>query len=126
MEILNNNSIVEKARAFAQVLASSQEFKELYSSQEKLKKDEEAQSILNKFQEKQQEIHNAHKNSKNFSDNEIAEIEKLDHKLRTNTTIIELIVTQQNVIDLIQYTNKIISNAADFDFGQMSSGSCSC
>jgi cell fate (sporulation/competence/biofilm development) regulator YlbF (YheA/YmcA/DUF963 family) len=56
MEKLNGNLIVEKARSFAKILASSREFQEFHYVQEKLKQNKEAQSLLEQFQRKQREV----------------------------------------------------------------------
>ena len=59
MGMLSGNSIVEKSKLFAKILASSQEFREFHSAQEKLKQDKEAQSLLDQFQRKQREVQEA-------------------------------------------------------------------
>jgi cell fate (sporulation/competence/biofilm development) regulator YlbF (YheA/YmcA/DUF963 family) len=126
MGILNGNSIVEKAKSFAKILALSQEFQEFHSAQGKLKQDKEAQSLLEQFQKKQQEVQQARLRGKGFSGDAIYEIQELQRKLQSNSTIMELVGRQQDVISLIQEINQVISIAAGFDFGQSSSSSGPC
>lgn len=127
MKKLNGNSIVEKARSFAKILASSREFQEFYSTQEKLKQDKEALSLLEQFQRKQQEIQEARMRGRGFfSGDELDEIERLQRKLESNSTIMAWAQAQQDVIELIRKTNQVISNAAGFDFGQNSSSGGAC
>lgn len=123
---LNGNSIVEKAKSFAKILASSREFQEFYSAQEKLKQDKEAQSLLEQFQKKQREVQEARMRGIGFSGEAVAEIQRLQHKLQNNSTIMAWAQAQQDAIGLIQDTNQVISNAAGFDFGQNSSSGGSC
>lgn len=126
MEKLNRNSIVEKAKSFAKILASSKEFREFHSAQEKLKQDKEARSLLEQFQKKQQEVREARMRGRGFSGDAFDEIEKLQRKLQSNSTIMEWARAQQEAIFLIQETNQIISQAAGFDFGQSSSSGGPC
>lgn len=126
MGMLSGNSIVEKAKSFAKVLASSQEFQEFYSIQEKLKQDGEAQSLIEKFQDKQREVWEAQMGGIVLSEEAIGEIKKLQLKLQANPTIMEWTRAQQKVIGLIQDTNQVISDAVGFDFGQSSSSGGPC
>jgi len=126
MGILNGNSIVEKAESFAKILASSQEFQEFHSAQEKLKQDKEAQSLLEQFQRKQREVQEARLKGKGFSGDALDEIEKLQRKLQSNSTIMEWAGAQQEAVLLIQEINQVISIVAGFDFGQSSSSGGTC
>jgi len=126
MGILNGNLIAEKAKAFAKVLDSSQEFQEFHSAQEKLKQDKEANSLLEQFQKKQQEVQQARLRGKGFSGDAIYEIQELQRKLQSNSIIMDLVRAQQEVISLIQEINQVISIAAGFDFGQSSSSGGPC
>jgi cell fate (sporulation/competence/biofilm development) regulator YlbF (YheA/YmcA/DUF963 family) len=126
MGILNGNSIVEKAESFAKILASSQEFQEFHSAQEKLKQDKEAQSLLEQFQKKQREVQEARLKGKGFSGDALDEIEKLQRKLQSNSTIMEWAGAQQEAVLLIQEINQVISIVAGFDFGQSSSSGGTC
>lgn len=126
MGMLSGNSIVEKSKLFAKILASSQEFREFHSAQEKLKQDKEAQSLLDQFQRKQREVQEARLRGKGFSGDALDEIEKLQRKLQANSTIMALVRAQQDVISLIQEINQVISITAGFDFGQSSSSDGPC
>ncbi|MCJ7646564.1 YlbF family regulator, partial [bacterium] len=61
-----------------------------------------------------------------FSGDAFDEIQELQHKLQSNSTIMELVGRQQDVISLIQEINQTISIAAGFDFGQSSSSGGTC
>jgi len=126
MEKLNGNLIVEKARSFAKILASSREFQEFHSVQEKLKQNKEAQSLLEQFQRKQREVQEARMKGRGFSGGGFDEIVRLRRELESNSIIIAWARVQQEVIGLIQEANKIISRAAGFDFGQSSSSGGPC
>lgn len=126
MGILIGNSIVEKAKSFAKILALSREFQEFHSTQEKLKQDEGARSLLEQFQKKQREVQEARMRGRGFSGDAINEIERLQRKLQSNSTIMEWAQAQQDAIGLIQDTNQEISRAAGFDFGQSSSSGGPC
>jgi len=123
---LNGNSIIEKAKSFAKILASSGEFQEFHSVQEKLKQDKGAQSLLEEFQKKQREVQEARMKGRGFSGSAFDEITKIRHKLQSNSTIMTWAKAQQDVIRLIQDTNQVISRAAGFDFGQNSSSGGPC
>lgn len=123
---LNGNSIVEKAKSFAKILASSREFQEFHSAQEKLKQDKEAWSLLEKFQKIQQEVQQARMGGRGFSEEALDEVQRLQRKLQNNSTIMAWAQAQQDAIGLIQDTNQVISNAAGFDFGQSSSSCGTC
>jgi len=126
MGILNGDTIVEKARSFSKILASSREFQELYSAQGKLNQDKEAKSLLEQFQRKQREFQEARMSGRGFSGEAIEEIENLQDKLQSNSTIMEWARAQQDAIAMIQETNQVISDAAGFDFGQNSSSGGPC
>jgi cell fate (sporulation/competence/biofilm development) regulator YlbF (YheA/YmcA/DUF963 family) len=126
MGVLIGNSIAEKAKSFAKILALSKEFQEFHSAQEKLKQDKEAQSLLEQFQKKQREVREARMSGRGYSGNAFDEIERLQHKLQFNSTIMEWAQAQQDAIGLIQDTNQEISRAAGFDFGQSSSSGGPC
>lgn len=126
MAILNGDSIVDKARSFAKVLASSQAFQEFYSAQGKFEQDKEAQSLLEQFQRKQREFEEARMRRRGFSGDAMAEVQSLQGKLQSNSTIMEWARAQQDAIGLIQETNQVISEAARFDFGQNSSTGGPC
>lgn len=125
MGILNGNSIIENARSFANILASSREFQEFYSTQEKLKDDKEASSLLELFQRRQREIQEAW-NQTDFSGGLLDEFGELQRKVESNPTIMEWAQAQQDAISLIQEANQVISNAAGFDFGQSSASGGPC
>ena len=118
MGTLPGNSIVEKAKSFAKVLASSAEFQEFYSADEKLRQDQEAHSLLEKFEKEQRKVQEELKKGGDFSGDAIDEIQKLQRKLQDNSTIMEWSLAQQGAIILIQEANQVISEAAGFDFGQ--------
>lgn len=123
---LNGNSIEEKARSFAKILALSREFQDFHFAKEKINQDVEAQSLLKQFQKKQQEVQEARIRGRGFSGNALSEIEKIQRKLQSNSTIMTLAQAQQDAIGLIQDINQVISRAAGFDFGQNSSSGGPC
>ncbi len=126
MGMLTGNSIVEKAKSFAKVLALSQEFQKFYSAEEKLKRDQEARFLLEQFQKKQQEFQEAWISGRGVKGDAIAEIQSLQEKLQANPTIMAWAQAQQEAINLIQEANQIISYAAGFDFGRNSSSRGPC
>lgn len=126
MGILNGDSIVEKARSFAKILASAPEFQEFYSAQEKFEQDKEAQSLLEQFQKKQREFQEARMRDRGFSGDAVAEAQRLQGKLQSNSTIMGWARAQQDAIELIQIANQMTSEAAGFDFGQSSSSGGPC
>jgi cell fate (sporulation/competence/biofilm development) regulator YlbF (YheA/YmcA/DUF963 family) len=126
MGILVGNSIAEKAKSFAKILVSSREFQRFFSAQEELKKDKVAQPLLERFRSKQREFQEARMKGRGFSGDAVDEIQGLQHKLESNSIIIEWAQTQQDAISLIQDTNQVISEAAGFDFGQSSSSGGPC
>lgn len=126
MSILTGNSIVERAKSFAKVLASSQEFQKFYSAEEKLNRDQEAQSLLEQFKRKQQEFQESRMSGKGVRGGAVAEIQSLQDKLQANPTIMAWAQAQQDAISLIQEANQMISYAAGFDFGRNSSSRGPC
>jgi cell fate (sporulation/competence/biofilm development) regulator YlbF (YheA/YmcA/DUF963 family) len=126
MDILTDNSIVEKAKSFAKLLASSQEFQKFYSAEEKLKQNQEAQSLLEQFKRKQQEFQEARMSGRGARGDAAAEIQSLQDKLQANPTIMAWARAQQEAISMIQEANQMISSAAGFDFGRNSSSRGPC
>lgn len=118
MGILTSNSILEKAKSFAKILASSQEFQKFYSAEEKLNRDKEAQSLLEQFKKKQREFQEERMSGRDVRGDIVAEIQLLQDKLQSNPTIMAWSEAQQDAIGLIQETNQVISYSAGFDFGR--------
>ena len=89
METKSPSSLVEKARAFAKTLASSEEFEEYYSLQQKLKNDPEARSLLEELERKHQELRDMMQGKRGQEDVYVA-IQELQDKIRSNDTIMRL------------------------------------
>ncbi len=126
MGILTSNSILEKAKSFAKILASSQEFQKFYSAEEKLNRDKEAQSLLEQFKKKQREFQEERMSGRDVRGDIVAEIQLLQDKLQSNPTIMAWSEAQQDAIGLIQETNQVISYSAGFDFGRNCSSRGPC
>jgi|GEM_PF-3179897 len=122
----NDQTVIEKAKAFAHALANSQEFRDYYDSQVRLKKDGEARAILEKFQSKQQEFQEVMMTGHGKSDTLLEEIVELQKKLQANDTIVNWIQAEQVAIRLIREANDVISREAGFDFGQNASSNTAC
>ena len=121
MEAISPSSLVEKARAFARTLASSQELEEYYSLQDKLKNDGEAQSLLGELEKAHQEMRDGMMQGKGAHDDLYVKIEALQDKIRANDTIMNWMRAEQIAISIIQEANEAISREAGFNFGQNAS-----
>ncbi len=126
MGMLTDNSIVEKAKSFAKLLASSQEFQKFYSAEEKLKRNQEAQSLLEQFKKKQREFQEERMGGRGVRGDAVSEIQALQDRIQSDPTIMAWAQAQQDAISLVQEANQVISYAAGFDFGRNSSSRGPC
>jgi len=125
METKSPSSLVEKAKAFAKTLASSEEFEEYYSLQQKLKNDPEARSLLEELERKHQELRDMMQGKRGQEDVYVA-IQELQDKIRSNDTIMSWLQAEQLAMAMIREANESITGAAGFDFGQNASTNGAC
>ncbi len=125
METKSPSSLVEKAKAFAKTLASSEEFEEYYSLQQKLKNDPEARSLLEELEKKHQELRDMMQGKGGQEDVYVA-IQELQDKIRSNDTIMSWLQAEQLAMAMIREANESITGAAGFDFGQNASTNGAC
>lgn len=126
MGTLPGNSIIEKAKSFAKVLASSEEFQEFYAADENVRQDKEAHNLLETFEKEQRKVQEELKTGGDLRGDAIDEMQKVQGELQDNSTIMEWDLSRQGAILLIQEVNQAISEMAGFDFGQVSSKRRSC
>ena len=125
METKSPPSLVEKARAFAKTLASSEEFEKYYTLQQKLKNDPEARSLLDELERKHQELRDMMQGKRGQEDVYVA-IQELQDKIRSNDTIMSWLQAEQLAMAMIREANESITGAAGFDFGQNASTNGAC
>ena len=123
---LTGTSILEKARSFAKLLASTQELQRFYYAQEILKQDKEASALLRNAMMKQREIQAMRLKGGVFSADRSTEIQRIQRELEDNAVISDWARARSEAIDLIQATNELISNVAGVDLSQSAPRSGSC
>jgi cell fate (sporulation/competence/biofilm development) regulator YlbF (YheA/YmcA/DUF963 family) len=125
MATLAGNSIVEKARSFARLLASTREFQRLYAFEETLKRDEEASALLRRFAKIQYEVWDVQRRGEKVGSGLSAELQRLQRELAANVVIVDWDRGRYEAIDLIQAVGQVISDAAGVDLAQ-SPPRCGC
>jgi len=123
---LTGTSILEKARSFAKLLASTQELQRFYYAQEILKQDKEASALLRNAMMKQREIQAMRLKGGFFSADRSTEIQRIQRELEDNAVISDWARARSEAVDLIQATNQVISNIAGVDLSQSAPRSGSC
>ena len=123
---LTGTSILEKARSFAKLLASTQELQRFYYAQEILKQDKEASALLRNAMMKQREIQAMRLKGGVFSADRSTEIQRIQRELEDNAVISDWARARSEAVDLIQATNQVISNIAGVDLSQSAPRSGSC
>jgi len=123
---LTGNSILEKARSFAKLLAETRELQRFYYAQEMLRQDREASALLRNAMAKQREIQAMRVKGGVFSADRSAEIQRIQRELEDNAVISDWARARSEAVDLIQATNQVISNIAGVDLSQSAPRSGSC
>ncbi len=126
MTTTSPSSLVEKARAFAKTLASSEEFEEYYSLQQKLKNDPVAHALLEDLDRVHQELRAGMTKGNRGEEDLYVQIQALQDKIQDNDIIMAWVRAQQLALAMIQEANEAITRTAGFDFGRSASANGAC
>ena len=126
MAKLQGNSLLEKARSFAKLLAATREFQRFNYAREMLAQDKEASALLRKFMMKQREVEDVRRRGGNVSVAASAEFQKLQREVDENEVLTEWGRGRYEVIGLIQVVSQTISNVAGVDLSQSPPRTGSC
>lgn len=109
----------KKAKEFAEAILESEAYKNFINSDEELKRNQPAQNLLREFQQKQMELQ-----WNGFNPNTLEELRDLQMKINKNETIQNFGKSQQELVDLLQRTNTIISGKIKTLFAFFQGGGC--
>ena len=126
MRTNRNGAAVEKAKEFAEALASSPEYVTFKEVQEQMMRDEAAQTMLQEFQRRQQSLQIAQMTGYSISMEQINSLREYQRKLLEHPTIKKFFQAQKELSQLIQITNRIISEKIGIDYGGSCGQGCSC
>lgn len=108
-----------KAREFAKAIIESKEYKNFIKYNEELQKNQAAQNLLKQFQQKQMELQ-----WNGFNSKTLEELRDLQLKINQNNTIQNFVNVQQELVNILQRTNNIISGKIGTQFAFFQGGGC--
>ena len=108
-----------KLKDFANAIVESEEYRNFVECDEKLKMDKTAQNFLRQFRQKQMELQWGWFNSKTFE-----ELRDLQMKINENETIQKFVKSQQEIVNILQVANNIISVKVGTQFALSQGGGC--
>ncbi|ELY96318.1 halo-CC-star protein HcsL [Natrialba taiwanensis] len=119
-EIQSADAAVEaKLQAFVETLKESSTYQEFTEASEALENDTKAMALLQEFQQKQKRMQRG-----GFDQSLMSELRDLKSEMSTNETIQRHQAAQEEVVELLQETNDVISEQIDREFAQSIGGEC--
>lgn len=117
--VRKQNDPKNKAKEFAKAIVESEEYKNFIKYNDQLQRDQTAQNLLRQFQQKQMELQ-----WNGFNPNTLEELRDLQIKINKNNTVQNFVKAQQELVDILQRTNKIISGKIGTQFAFFQGGGC--
>lgn len=116
-------SILEKAYALGQEIATSKELRDMKEAEQALMGDKEAQKIIQEFNEKQKRFMNMQQQGLELSQIQKDEVKDLEQRMLDNPLIYNFFQAQQGFEKVLEEINGIISKAIA---GDNACGDASC
>ena len=116
LEVTSKNVVIQSARFLTQALTETQQYHDFEESYKNFREDPEAQKTYNTLKQKQEALRmvmmlNA------LSDEERAELEKLEKQFLQNKAVMRYLAAQETLIQTCQQIGDILTEAAGLDFG---------
>mgnify|MGYP005848256005 CR=1 FL=1 len=105
-------------RAFLETLTDSETYREFVAADEALREDDEAMALLREYRRKQQQM------QRGFDDSVMQELKELQSELSDNETIQRQQAAQDELVELLQRTNDVVSDEIGREFAQSTGGGC--
>ncbi|WP_435077183.1 halo-CC-star protein HcsL [Halococcus sp. AFM35] len=119
-EVQSEGTAVEaELRTFIETLTDSGTYQQFSEASEALKNDPEASALLQDFQQKQQQMQ-----LEEFDQSVMSELKGLQTEIADNETIQRQQASQEELTELLQKTNDIISDRIGQEFAQSTGGGC--
>lgn len=104
-------SILEKAHALGQEIATSKELNDMREAEQELMRDEVAQRIIQEFNEKQKSFMAMQQQGQELSESQKTEVKDLEERMLDNPLIYRFFQAQQGFEKILEEINNIISEA---------------
>lgn len=119
-EVQSEGTAVEaELRTFIETLTDSETYQQFSEASEALENDPEASALLQDFQQKQQRMQ-----LEEFDQSVMSELKELQTEIADNETIQRQQAAQEELIELLQETNDIISDRIGQEFARSTGGGC--
>lgn len=106
-------------REFLAVLGESETYRRFVEADEALQEDDDAMALLREYQRKQQQLQRG-----GFDQSVMAELKQLQAEMSNDETIQRHQAAQSDLVDLLQRTNDVISEAIGEEFARSTGGGC--
>ncbi|ELZ56846.1 MULTISPECIES: halo-CC-star protein HcsL [Halorubrum] len=106
-------------REFLDVLGESETYRRFVESDEALQADDDAMALLREYRRKQQQMQRG-----GFDQSVMAELKQLQAEMSNDETIQRHQAAQSDLVDLLQQTNDVISEAIGEEFARSTGGGC--
>lgn len=115
-------SILEKAYALGQEIATSKELNDMKEAEQELMRDEIAQKIIKDFNEKQKNYMTMQQQGLELTESQKADVKDMEQRMLENPLIYRFFEAQQGFEKVLEEINNIISQA--ISGGQSCSDDC--
>lgn len=111
--------VENRLREFVDAIEESQQYRTFVDARERLDDDEEAQQLLETFRQKQALLQRG-----GFNEETMAELRELQQEMNANETIGAYAHAEDELIELLDRTNDVISERIGEEFAQSMGGGC--
>ena len=111
-------AVEQKLQAFVDAVSDSEAYQQFMEANDALENDEEAMELLNEYRQKQRQM------QMNFDQSLMAELQEIQEEMDENETIQQHQQAQNELVELLQQTNNVISEPLGMEFAQSSGGGC--
>ena len=115
------NAVKQKTEEFAEAILHCEEYTTFVTSHEKFISNSEVQELLKTFQSKRNDLYND-----KFTPSLMDEIKDLQEKINTNPIIQQYTTAQNDLVELLQRTNTIITANVGIQFAYVEKGGSCC
>jgi cell fate (sporulation/competence/biofilm development) regulator YlbF (YheA/YmcA/DUF963 family) len=112
-------AVEAKLQTFIETITDSETYQRFTQASEALENDSEALALLQEFQQKQQQMQRG-----GFDPSVMSELQELQTEMSDNETIQRHQAAQEELIELLQETNSVISEQIGREFAQSTGGGC--
>ncbi|ELZ40395.1 halo-CC-star protein HcsL [Halorubrum tebenquichense] len=106
-------------REFLDALGESETYRRFVAADEALQADDDAMALLREYRRKQRQLQRG-----GFDESVMAELKRLQTEMSNDETIQRQQAAQAELVDLLQRTNDVISEAIGEEFARSTGGGC--